>query len=100
MTAVAKPPVQSPVPWECPTWVWALLPWLGRPMTPHFCSWRPGAGGRSYTAFHLSMRGWYRALSDRHNLPRHDGCHITPGVAARIGPDEATSITLSLLHVH
>ena len=33
MTAVTGPPAETPVPWEYPTGVWALLPWAGRPMT-------------------------------------------------------------------
>ena len=45
VTAVTRPPVETPVSWEYPTGVWALLPWLGRPMTPHWCMRRPGAGG-------------------------------------------------------
>ena len=40
-TAIARPPVETPVPWEYPTGVWALLPWSGRPMTPHCCMRRP-----------------------------------------------------------
>ena len=97
MIAVARSPVQTLVSWEYPEGVWALLPWSGRPMTPHYCNWQPRAGGRSYTPFQPRMRRWYYAPSGRHDLPRRDGRHITPDVAACIGLDKATSNTPSLL---
>ena len=43
VTAITGPPVETPVSWKYPTGVWALLPWSGRPMTPHCCMWPPGA---------------------------------------------------------
>ena len=57
--------------------------------------WRPGAGGRSHTSFEPCVRGRYRALSSRHDLPRRDGRHISSAVAARTGQYEATSQMLS-----
>ena len=83
---VTGPPLETPVPWEYPTGVWALLPWTRQPMTPHFCMQSPGAGGRSHTSSaELRMRRRYRALSGRHDLPRGDGRHITAAVAAHTG---------------
>ena len=52
VTAVTGPPAETPVPWEYPTGVWALLPWSGRPMIPHCSMRRPGAGG---VASHLHL---------------------------------------------
>ena len=62
------------------------------------CNWQPGASGRSYIPFQPCMRRGYCAPPGRHDVPRHDGRHITPAVAACIGLDEATSNTPSLLH--
>ena len=45
MTAIAGPPLETLVPWECLTRVCALLPWLGRPFTPHFCMPDPEEAG-------------------------------------------------------
>ena len=55
------------------------------------------ASGRSRTSFETCMRGRYRALSRRHELPRCDGHHITPATAAHKGQYEATSHMPSLL---
>ena len=56
-----------------------------RPMTPHYCMRRPGAGGRSNTSVEPCVRGRYRALLGRHDLPRRDGRHITSAPAAGTG---------------
>ena len=86
MIVVAGPPLDTPVPWEYPIGVWALLPWSGRPMTPHFSMWRPGAGGRSLTSpDEPCVRRRYGALLGRHNLPHRVGCHITFAVVAHTG---------------
>ena len=83
MSAVTGPLLEIPVPWEYPIGVWAFVPWLGRPMTPHFCNRQPGECGRSHTSsFELCMRRWHRALLGPHDVPRRDGRHIRSAVAA------------------
>ena len=63
VAAVTGPPVETPVPWEYPTEVLALLPWSGRPMTSHYSMRRPGASGRSFTSpFEPPVRGQYGSL--------------------------------------
>ena len=77
-TSVAGPPVETPVPWEYPTGVWALLPWSGRPMTPHCCMRRPGAGGLKHPCLTL-MHGGSTAHQQAGTT-----CHITLAVIRRL----------------
>ena len=92
VTAVTGPPVETPVPWEYPTGVWALLPWSGRPMTPHCGMRRPGAGGRSFTSpFEPRVRGQYGSPSGRHDLSPRVGRHTPSAVAAHPSHEETTS---------
>ena len=79
VTAVTGPPVETPAPWEYPTAVWALLPWSGRPVTPHCSMRRPGAGGRSCTSpFEPPVRGQYV------HYQADTTCHIALTVTSRL----------------
>ena len=98
MTAVARSLIQTTLPWEYLTRAWALLPWSGQPMTPHYCNWQPRVGGRSYIPFKRYMRRQHCAPSSRHDVPRRDGHHIILAVAACTGLNEATSNTPPLRH--
>ena len=92
VTAVTGPPVETPVSWEYPTGVWALLPLSGRPVTPHCSMRQPGAGGRSTTSpIEPRVRGKYGSLSGRHDLSHRVGRHTPSAVATHPGQEDTAS---------
>ena len=91
MTAVTGPPVETPVPWEYPTGVWALLPWSGRPVTPHCSMWRPGAGGRSITSPVDPVYGGSAA-----HYQAGTTCHIALAVILRLPLPHTQATRISL----
>ena len=95
------PPVETLVPWEYPSGVWTLLPWSGRPMTPHCSMRRPGVGGRSFTPpIEPCVRRQYGSLSGRHDLSRRVGRHTPSAIAAHAGQYETSPKSYDRLCAH